>query len=123
MDWKLAWDGAGVFLKRAIPKGKVETAGRAASQMDESKPCHALSHAMSNGASLTSFVHVICKVFVPVPAVVAHQQYDHEQAGLRVRAQPSRGKSGEIHARLAMRLTESLMTQTVGCFKVRHTNR
>lgn len=103
MDWKLAW------TEQAFSAGNTEVLRlllRYPSQMDERKPCRqfmtTLSHAMSNGASLTSLHKSYLQSFCSVPAVVARQQYDLEQAELRVRAQPSpeNKKWQKIHAEL-----------------------
>lgn len=75
-------------------------------QMNESKPCRqfmsTLSHAMSNGASLTSLHKSYLQSFCSVPAVIARQQYDLEQAQLRARAEPSpeNKKWQKIHTEL-----------------------
>lgn len=65
MDWKLAW------TEQAFSAGNTAVLKlllRYPSQMDETQPCQqfmsTLSHAMSNGASLTSLHKAICKVFV-----------------------------------------------------------
>lgn len=103
MDWKLAW------TEQAFSAGNTEVLRlllRYPSQMSESKPCRqfmtTVSHAMANGASLTSLHKSYLQSFCSVPAVVARQQYDLEQAELRVRAQPSpeNKKWQKIHAEL-----------------------
>ncbi|MDA8515296.1 STY4199 family HEPN domain-containing protein [Citrobacter sp. Igbk 16] len=90
MDWKLAW------TEQAFSAGNTAVLKlllRYPSQMDEAKPCqqfmNTLSHAMSNGASLTSLHKSYLHSFCSTPEVVARQQYDVEQAQLRVRADPN----------------------------------
>ena len=90
MDWKLAW------TEQAFSAGNTAVLKlllRYPSQMDEAKPCQqfmsTLSHAMSNGASLTSLHKSYLHSFCSTPEVVARQQYDVEQAQLRVRADPN----------------------------------
>ena len=103
MDWKLAW------TEQAFSTGNTDVLKlllRYPSQMDEAKPCQqfmsTLSHAMSNGASLTSLHISYLKSFCSVPDVVARQQYNAEQAQLRVAAEPSaeNKKWQKIHAAL-----------------------
>ena len=103
MDWKLAW------TEQAFSTGNTDVLKlllRYPSQMDEAKPCQqfmsTLSHAMSNGASLTSLHKSYLKSFCSVPDVVARQQYNAEQAQLRVAAEPSaeNKKWQKIHAAL-----------------------
>ncbi|MBJ3593367.1 hypothetical protein JGC56_19835 [Salmonella enterica subsp. enterica serovar Saintpaul] len=103
MDWKLAW------TEQAFAAGNTDVLKlllRYPSQMDEAKPCRrfmsTVSHAMSNGASLTSLHKSYLQSFCAVPEVIARQQYDAEQAQRRARAEPSaeNNKWQKIHTAL-----------------------
>ncbi|BDG82610.1 MULTISPECIES: STY4199 family HEPN domain-containing protein [Citrobacter] len=90
MNWQLAW------TEQAFSAGNADVLQlllRYPSLMDEVKPCRrfltSLSHAMLNGASLTSLHKKYLQSFCTVPAVVMRQQHDMEQARLRVQAEPS----------------------------------
>lgn len=90
MNWRLSW------TETAFAQGNAEVLRlllRYPSQMDEPKPCRRfinnLGHAMSNGAALTGDHKDYLQRFCTVPAVVARQHYDAEQAALRARADPS----------------------------------
>lgn len=90
MDWKLAW------TEQAFSAGNTAVLKlllRYPSQMDETQPCQqfmsTLSHAMSNGASLTSLHKSYLQSFCAKPDVVARQRYDAEQAERRARAEPN----------------------------------
>lgn len=89
MDWKLAW------TEQAMSAGYddvLEVLLRYRLQMVEQKPCRrfiaTLSHAMSNGESMTSTRKQYLKAFCTVPAVVKRQKHEVEQATLRAQAQP-----------------------------------
>lgn len=89
MDWKLSW------TEEAMSAGYddvLELMLRYRQQMVEQKPCrrfiNTLSHAMSNGESLTSQRKDYLKAFCTVPAVVKRQQHDTEMAKRRAKAQP-----------------------------------
>ena len=89
MDWKVSW------TEQAHSAGNVavlEMLMRYRLQMTEQKPCRrfitTLSHAMSSGEKLTSTRKTWLQAFCTVPAVVARQRYEVEQATRRAQAQP-----------------------------------
>ena len=76
--------------------------------MVEEKPCrrfiYTLSHAMSNGESLTSVRKEYLKAFCTVPAVVKRQQHDLDMATRRAKSQPdATTKNGSLFRALYMR--------------------
>lgn len=89
MDWKLSWTEEAMAAEH---DGVLELMLRYRSQMVEEKPCrrfiNTLSHAMSNGESLTSLRKQYLKAFCTVPAVVKRQQHDADMATRRASAQP-----------------------------------
>jgi hypothetical protein len=89
MDWKLAWTEQAMSAKN---DEVLEVLMRYRLQMVEQKPCRRfitnLSHAMSNGESLTSVRKQYLQAFCTVPAVVQRQQHEAEQAKRRALAQP-----------------------------------
>ncbi len=89
MDWKLSW------TEEAMSAGYddvLELMLRYRQNMVEEKPCrrfiNTLSHAMSNGESLTSVRKEYLKAFCTVPAVVKRQQHDLDMATRRAQSQP-----------------------------------
>jgi hypothetical protein len=89
MDWKLSW------TEEAMSAGYddvLELMLRYRQNMAEEKPCrrfiNTLSHAMSNGESLTSIRKEYLKAFCTVPAVVKRQKHDLEMATRRAQSQP-----------------------------------
>lgn len=90
MSWQLAWTEQAFSLGNS---DVLQLLLRYPSQMDEPKPCrrfiNTLGHAMSNGASLTAEHALYLQRFCTVPAVVAYQKHEAEQATLRARAEPS----------------------------------
>ena len=89
MDWKVSW------TEQAHSAGNVavlEMLMRYRLQMTEQKPCRrfitTLSHAMSSGEKLSSTRKTWLQAFCTVPAVVARQRYEVEQATRRAQAQP-----------------------------------
>jgi len=89
MDWKVSW------TEQAHSAGNVavlEMLMRYRLQMTQEKPCRrfitTLSHAMSSGEKLTSTRKTWLQAFCTVPAVVARQRYEVEQATRRAQAQP-----------------------------------
>lgn len=89
MDWKLSW------TEEAMSAGYddvLELMLRYRQNMVEEKPCrrfiNTLSHAMSNGESLTSVRKEYLKAFCTVPAVVKRQQHDLDMATRRAKSQP-----------------------------------
>ncbi|MBM3071871.1 hypothetical protein HV346_21875 [Enterobacter sp. RHBSTW-00994] len=89
MDWKMSW------TEEAMSAGDddvLEILLRYRLQMVEEKPCrrfiNTLSHAMSNGESLTSMRKQYLQAFCTVPAVVKRQQHDADMAKRRAQSQP-----------------------------------
>lgn len=103
MDWKLTWTEQAFSAGNT---GVLKLLLRYSSQMDEAKPCRqfmsTLSHAMSNGLSLTSLHKSYLQNFCSGPEVVERQQYAMEQAQLRARAEPNdeNNKWQKIHTDL-----------------------
>jgi hypothetical protein len=89
MDWKLSWTEEAMS---ADYDDVLELMLRYRQNMVEQKPCrrfiNTLSHAMSNGESLTSMRKQYLKAFCTVPAVVKRQQHDLDLATRRAQSQP-----------------------------------